>query len=282
MATLPPDELPTERTTVRLDALTPDPAESHTEDLHAPFAPDQRVTPERPLRAVIDDAQGRRLGRITEMSAVSLWVETHAPLELSTEVDVALALPGAPPLRTRGRVARRREHGMGIRLESDKSSIGQRAGFVAWAAHPGTEGVPEVRIRPSSAVEGDEASEATLAELWAHAARHLDDDALQQRFIQACLELDRMQFALDRFRGLREDPTQTEVADRYLGQIGLLLGFAALKPVDADDAKARRRRGRVLTLGLAAALIALGAALLGDGVELANARSTPSLQTADP
>ena len=97
-----------------------------------------------------------------------------------------------------------------------------------------------------------------LEVLWAEAQTKLDDDAIQQRFIQACVRSQEMDFAVRRYRALKEARPDDERAQRYLAQVGTILGFYAL-----DRSSAVEEGGMSNGVKLTLLAFVLAAAVLG-------------------
>ena len=100
----------------------------------------------------------------------------------------------------------------------------------------------------------------------------LQDDAIHQEFIQECLRLQRLEFGLERYRELKDGPDDA-IASRYLGQIGVILGFMSLKKKPDED---KEKRARMLKLVLFCVCV-LGALMLAKQLFLtkANMVETP-------
>lgn len=113
--------------------------------------------------------------------------------------------------------------------------------------------VPEVGLEPADRL----AASDDIDELWAAAAADLDDDARQQRFIQACLKTSQLDLAVRRYRSLKETMPGDPRPPRYLQQVGTILGFYMLK----QNAPAVEE-GISLRLKLTLGAFVLGAAVL--------------------
>jgi DNA-binding response OmpR family regulator len=94
----------------------------------------------------------------------------------------------------------------------------------------------QVAGKASGSIGADEVDQALVAR-WREVAGQLDDDSAQQSFIQACLKAKKVEFAVQRYRELKETHPGDARVDRYLQQVGTILGFFALKgqaPTVAD------------------------------------------------
>ena len=205
----------------------------------------------------MDDGRGRRLGRVLEVGPASLWLETSAPPPLDAVLTVDLVLGDGAQLATRGRVRRRQGRGCGIRFDPEPATEGFRRRFAARAlAADGPR--PEVRIAPSAAPDLD-AVPPSLKRAWSEAQARLHDDEVQQRFIASCLEAGRIDFAFERYRAARASSASPQ-GERYVQQVGLLVGFAHLGASDARRLRARARRTRALFAVATAVSIGVGVA----------------------
>ncbi len=93
---------------------------------------------------------------------------------------------------------------------------------------PRPDEVPHPRAAPGPVAP------ASLEALWTEARSALDDDEKQQRFIQGCLAEDQIELAVRRYRGLKEANPDDPRPQRYLSQVGTILGFYALRQAQAD------------------------------------------------
>lgn len=103
------------------------------------------------------------------------------------------------------------------------------------------------------------ASSAELDGHWEQAKARLDDEEAQQRFIQACVRMGELEMAVGRYRALKEGPPGDPRAERYLAQVGTILGFYALQQSGAElnDAGLSSRLKLMLGLFILAAIILL-------------------------
>jgi hypothetical protein len=119
--------------------------------------------------------------------------------------------------------------------------------------------VEQVRIRQKdiSSASNPIVSDASLDRMWQEAALKLDDDELQQRFIQACLKAQKLEHAVKCYRQLKQERPDDERVAKYLQQVGTILGFYAFKkePQVKDEARLPMAVKIAMGLFLAAALI---------------------------
>lgn len=248
-----------------------------TEDLDEEERRAERVEPRPPLRAVID-GERRELGRMTSVSSSALWVEARSPFKAQTGVLVELCVLGGYALELRGTVVKSGPSGMGIRLETDDSTRVFRSSFVELAARPGPRR-PEVRIRARPLdVAADRDALAPLWRAWREAEQRLGDDDRQQRFIHACLGARRLDFALERYRAARMAQPGRGEPERYLVQVGTLIGFSGLAPTDREEVRTRGRVLRAVATGILLLMVGLVAARW---VGTSKVRARPSLAPHD-
>ena len=89
-------------------------------------------------------------------------------------------------------------------------------------SHLGTEG-------RSERTAGRNEPNRSVSSLWQKAAQDLDDDGLQQHFIQTCVRAKQLEFAVRCYRGLKEASPDDPRPQKYLQQVGTIIGFYALK-----------------------------------------------------
>lgn len=191
------------------------------------------------------------IGRITNASVTGMWIEGADTYALRTEVTVELLVPGGYSATLFGRVVRRNDSGMAIHLSTDDSTWQFRSSFLELARNPDSE-APVVVVRKGEVAtpDGDLAADMrVLGGKWHEVLADLEDDAVHQEFIQECIRRHRLEFGLERYRELRDGPDD-ELASRYLGQIGTILGFMSLKKNKPAEDPARRNLVRVVLLML--------------------------------
>ena len=94
--------------------------------------------------------------------------------------------------------------------------------------------IEQVRLRQVERLRADSLTEdAQVGMLWNEAAAYLEDDEKQQAFIQACLKTQQLEYAVRCYRALKLEKPNDVLIDRYLHQVGTILGFYALNKTDA-------------------------------------------------
>lgn len=197
------------------------------------------------------------IGRVTNASVTGMWVETDQPLPFRCEVDVDWCVMGSYSMRFPGRVVRTTDAGMAVVMEVDDSSWRFRSSFIDLARTPSEE-PPSVIVQPRASraegARGDDQLEQ-LAAAWKKVETDLLDDESHQVFINTCLAARRLEYALERYRELKLHNPSSEIATRYLKQIGTILTFYTLAREPAKSDVPRWRKAAVVL-----ALLAIGAA----------------------
>ena len=67
----------------------------------------------------------------------------------------------------------------------------------------------------------------SLQHLWTQASKCIDDDKLQQQFIQACIRQKNISYAVECYRALKNAYPDNVKVQKYLQQVGTILGFYA-------------------------------------------------------
>jgi hypothetical protein len=141
-----------------------------------------------------------------------------------------------------------------VRAGSLPPSVSVRAGSL-----PPSVSVRAGSLPPRATSLSTELPEGGAAAVWREVLLRLDDEALHQAFMRACLAEGRMTFALECYRTLERLRPGDPVAARYLAhvakaiEIGALSGFRGV----TDDPHARRMR-RALHVLLALVIGILG------------------------
>ena len=125
-----------------------------------------------------------------------------------------------------GRVVRSTEAGMAIHLKCDDSSWRFRSSFIDIARTPSA--MPPSMVVRCVSDGGEDNDYRALHEAWQKARISLSD-ADHQAFITEMLKRKRLDYALEQYRRLQEEEPQSEIAARYLKQIGTILGFYTLQ-----------------------------------------------------
>lgn len=169
-------------------------------------------------------------GRLTQASVTGMWIETKHPLPFRAEVDVEWCVMGFSQT-FRGRVVRHSDDGMAIHLDTDDVSWRFRSSFIDLARTPSSD-PPSVVIRHRKETDtavNDDALMQQLEHEWVGVQEALDDDTVHQAFIHSCIRGKRLQFALECYRDFKSTNPDSELATRYLKQIGTILSFYTLQ-----------------------------------------------------
>lgn len=210
------------------------------------------------VRASLIEAKGvpARIGRVTNASVTGMWVETEQPLPFRSEVDVDWCVMGSFSMRFPGRVVRATESGMAVVLEVDDSSWRFRSSFIDLARTPSDE-PPTVIVQPRRAGAPGAREDARIVELatmWSALEKDLLDDDAHQAFINTALAAKRLEYALERYRELKLHNPTSEIATRYLKQIGTILTFYTLQREDEKEESPRwwkKSAGLIVLLAIA-------------------------------
>lgn len=209
------------------------------------------------VRASVIDTPGSagHVGRVTNASVTGMWVETSHPLPFRTDVDVDWCVTGTFSMRFHGRVVRATDSGMAVVLEVDDESWRFRSSFID-LARTRSEAPPSVIVAPHRGAPFEQPDDKleNLGEVWKTVEEALHDDAAHQVFINACLSARRLEYALERYRELKLHNPESEVATRYLKQIGTILTFYTLKKKGEREPTPRWKKALVVL-----AIISVGA-----------------------
>lgn len=213
------------------------------------------------VRAMLTRADGQiSRGRVRTMSYDGeLLVALNGPLRREVEVAVELALADGRRMEIPGVVTRSSGTDMEVSLKLGDSERLFVRHFLDQARDVTQAFIEPVRIRTVSPVGPSAVVDDTkLEELWRNAAANLQDNGINQQFIQACLKGQRLEHAVRCYRRLKEErPDDQEQIDKYLAQVGTILGFYAFKKEvkEVDDSKLPMSIKIALALFIGAALI---------------------------
>ena len=190
------------------------------------------------VRATVltDDGAPRR-GRIRSMSrSGDVLVQTQSPLDLGCGVDVAFTAGDGRRIAFAGRVVSRGEDQMRLRLELGPGAEQALDTFLRHARDPAAGRLDPVRIcaRTPTRPDPEVPTARPLVHWFSEIAERLDDNDAHQAFIQACLKTQRLEVAVRCYRELKEQAPSDERIDRYLNQVGTILGFYALRKDSID------------------------------------------------
>jgi DNA-binding response OmpR family regulator len=209
------------------------------------------------VRAMIVRADGQvSRGRIRTMSYDGeLLVGVNNPLRKDLDVGVELTLNDGRRLEIKGKVTQATGADMEVVLAMTPEEKAFSGHFLDQARDVTQPFIEQVRIRQLGSVGA--ADQAQIDQLWRDAKANLSDDAVQQRFIQACLKSQRIEHAVRSYRELKQEDPENERIDKYLQQVGTILGFYAFKkePEVKDQARLPMSIKVALALFIGAALI---------------------------
>ena len=157
-------------------------------------------------------------GRVRTMSYEGgLAVAMNQPLRRGADVAVELTLPDGRRMEIEGRVASSSITEMEIELALDED--GERGflrQFLDQARDVTQPFVEQVRNPPARRARVIVLEATQLDKLWAEAIGDLDDDPLQQRFIQVCIKAQKLEHAVKCYRQLKQDRPEDERASKIL------------------------------------------------------------------
>lgn len=256
----------------RVAANDPAPAADTVDDRvdHVGGRPDERPTIDRrnaervPLhtkltRATVHTEPGQPpgRGRVVNISrGGGLLIEAHALLPFKADVIVDMLRANGRFISFAGRVVRRPDDtGMAIQMRVPDSARDFICRFIDDALDP-EESTCTVTIRPSRPESNVVIS---LSQAWNRIEERPSDEALHQAFIELSMSSHQIDFALERYRGMKAALPSDPRPDRYLEQLGKILGFYALnkRPSVAVDTKVRFPMPLRVMSAAAAALLVL-------------------------
>lgn len=167
-----------------------------------------------------------------------LLVELPEPPRAGVRVSVELILVEGERAELTGAVAVSAQGQALLELEVPEARAALLDRFLAEARAPGGPAIEPVRIRARAPRAGSQGppppgpellDDEALRRVFEDASTKLDDDDVQQGFIQACIRADRLQLAVQCYRGLKEAHPEDERVQRYLNQVGTILGFYAFR-----------------------------------------------------
>jgi hypothetical protein len=210
------------------------------------------------VRAMMVRADGQvSRGRVRTMSYDGeLLIAMNQPPRKGLDVSVELTVSDGRRMEIPGKISQSDGNEMELSLKLGAHERPFVRQFLDQARDVTSSFVEQVRIKQVQVAAN--LDEGGLAKLWAEAVAKLDDNDVQQRFIQACLKAQNLEHAVKCYRQLKgERPDDPRVA-KYLQQVGTILGFYALKKqpdVKGDDAKLPMAVKIAMGLFLASALI---------------------------
>jgi CheY-like chemotaxis protein len=192
------------------------------------------------VRAVLVAADGKETrGRIRNMSPKGgLMVETTARYAPRAGLTAEFVLLDGRMMIFTGRVVRSSVSDLALKLDVDDAQIEFLERFIEDTRSPNQKNLQPVKVAPR--VEGTTADiidDMSLMKLWLEVSESLDNDDMQQQFIQHCLKAEKLEFAVARYRELKAQRPDDERVAKYLHQIGTILGFYALSKKEAVGEK---------------------------------------------
>lgn len=205
-------------------------------------------------------AQGGSTGRgqVRSMSPTGqMLVDLRDPPKQGTLLNVEFIVVDGRRSELGGQVARSGEGQVVVDLEVPEAQAALLRQFIAEAQDLNQPAIEQVRIRERGKTEVapvDFVDDKVLAEFFDRAAAQLDDDTVQQAFIQACIKAQRLPFAVQCYRELKKDRPDDERVAKYLNQVGTILGFYAFRK--ADEAGVEDGMPRALKWALGSFILA--------------------------
>lgn len=191
------------------------------------------------VRTQIVSEEGVSRGRVRAMSyAGKLTVDMREGLPVGTRLTARFrTVEDRREAECPGQVVDTRGSTSTIKLEIPETATETIRVFVDEARNVTTPTVEQVVIRARVPQTAPAPSTAALMEHWLRVKDDLDDDKAQQAFIKSCLETKQIEFAVRCYRELKEVNPEDERIQKYLNQVGTILGFYAFRkdPAAAQD-----------------------------------------------
>lgn len=238
----------------RSSDLSPRPGQQQTELSHRAIPVDVR------------NAQGQPVeGTLLRASKTGLVVRTEEPLPFRSVVLAEWVAFGGYTMAFAGHVIRTSDDEMALRFElQSEHDATFLSSFVQMAD---SEDSSALRLTIRQVKDDDaslDAAEQTrrLEQAWAHLEPRFGQDASHQTFIQTCLRMQRIDFALDRYRESLNRPDHKASAQAYLDQLGKILSFAGFSKHEQTSAQPKRKMLWVVVAGIFLVLTLLGLRLV--------------------
>ena len=207
-----------------------------------------------PIHVSIRDEHRSTLGTglVENASVTGMWVNTENPLKFRDLVRVEITILDGVRMEFAGRVVRSADNGFALHLSTSDEDWRFRAQFIELARR-GSGVAPRVNIRRTDEedlanFQKREEQLRHLRRIWETASKDIESEPMHQEFIQECIRIKRLEFALERYRELKVIRPDLELVDRYIQQLGTVLSFYNLQ-----DREKRNRR--VATRGVMVALV---------------------------
>ncbi len=190
------------------------------------------------VRAQVTLGEGQvTRGRIRAMSYDGeVVLDSREPLALGTKVSARFTTTQGREVEVPGRVVGVEGTTSSLQLKLQELDVDPMRLFVDEARDITTPAIAQVLIRALVAPpRGDSLGDnRSLQEHWTQVRGRLDDDEAHQVFIKSCLEAKQIEFAVRCYRELKDANPEDERIQKYLNQVGTILGFYAFKKADVE------------------------------------------------
>jgi hypothetical protein len=170
-------------------------------------------------------------GRLLRASSTGLVVHCAEPLPFRSTVLTEWTAFGDYKMAFAAHVIRAAANELAVRfvLESDLDRQ-----FLTSFLELAKTGGKTLEVTVRQVREDDESldvagSARRLEQAWNHLEARFKSDEAHQRFIQTCLRLRRIDFALGRYREALKRPATRATAQRYIDQLGKILSFSGFQ-----------------------------------------------------
>ena len=206
-------------------------------------------------------------GRVRNLSLTGMWVDTAHPLPFKAKVHAQWCIEGGVTRKFSGRVIRSTPSGMAIQLDTNDPTWRFRTRFVELAMAPSAPPL-SMTVHAENTVD----IESTKADLqaeeidqlyaqWQEIEKDLGNETLHQAFIHKCIQVRRLEYALERYRELRLLRPGLPSTERHIKQIGTILAFCTLKPDGSKDQEPPWWK-KTAVVAIAIIMLAAGAMLI--------------------
>ncbi|MBI4820355.1 MAG: PilZ domain-containing protein [Deltaproteobacteria bacterium] len=179
-------------------------------------------------------------GEVRSISSGGLFLQVENPLPLETALVVTLVRGDGQKLSVGARVVFRPKDnsGMAIRLSAEVRARAFVLSYIDFLRQKRSgiqrseilvKEVDEAKVDPEDHIESN-TEEAALNRAWAAAKADLDNKLLHQEFLNQCVSLKKIDYALECYRKLQTEYPDDARIKKYLQNVGTVLGFYALKP----------------------------------------------------
>jgi hypothetical protein len=191
-------------------------------------------------------------------TAGGVLIDTASRVAVKTAITAELTLYDGRVMLFNGRVIRQGKQELALKLDADDTQRVFLQRFVEDARATDGRALQAVRInvKEEAAVALDDVA---LMKRWLEVSDQIEDDEAQQRFIQDCLRAERIEFAVARYRDLKNTRPGDERVAKYLLQLGTILSFKVLSKKDIGAAPTKMPGSMKMVLGF---IVLAGFALL--------------------